>query len=137
AERCHQAAAINPTEGTARANLRSSVTKFLPLTGAAALLLLKGVVFKAPFAIAWVALGMSGILIRDDGRRAWPILLCGLLAVVLTILYLVLLFFGLRSLRVSRFKHVPQRLQTYFHLERSRSWHDFVYSAVGGASLCG
>src|SRR5205085_10208937 len=66
AERFHQAAAINPTEGTARANLRSSVTKFLPLTGAAALLLLKGVVFKAPFAIAWVALRMSGILIRDD-----------------------------------------------------------------------
>jgi hypothetical protein len=46
-----------------------------------------------------------------------------------------MLFSGIRSLRSSRFKHLPERLQRYIHLERSRGWHGFVWRAGGGASL--
>src|SRR5262245_28428586 len=46
-----------------------------------------------------------------------------------------MLFSGLYSLRSSRFKHLPERLQSYIHLERSRAWHGFLWRAVGGASL--
>jgi tetratricopeptide (TPR) repeat protein len=134
-ERFHQAAAINPMGEVARANLKAAVTKFLPLTGAALFFIFKAFALKAPLFVGWITLQSTRLFFRSDDSFSWTALFGGLLALALTILYLVMLFSGVYSLRSSRFKHLPERLQSYIHLERSRAWQGFVWRAVGGASL--
>jgi tetratricopeptide (TPR) repeat protein len=133
--RFHQAAAINPMGEVARANLKASVVKFLPLTGAALFFFLKAFAVKAPFLIGWIGLQVTRVFFRSDDSFSWVALLVGILALALTIFYLIMLFSGVYSLRSSRFKHLPERLQTYIHLEHGRAWRGFVWRAVGGASL--
>ncbi len=134
-ERFHQAAAINPLDEVARANLKGMVRKFLPLTGVALLFFLKAFALKTPFLFGWIALQASRFFFQSDNSISWAALLGGLLALALSILYLIMLFSGLYSLRSSRFKHLPERLQSYIHLERSRAWRGFAWRAAGGASL--
>jgi tetratricopeptide (TPR) repeat protein len=134
-ERFHQAAKINPMGEVARANLKASIKKFLPLSGVALLLFLKAFALKAPFFVGWIGLQASRFFFSSDNSVSWAAFFSGLLAVGLTIFYLIMLISGLYSLRSSRFKHLPERLQSYIHLERSRAWRGFVWRAVGGASL--
>lgn len=134
-ERFHQAAALNPLEETARNNLKTTVSRFLPLTGAALLLFLKAFAFKVPFFVAWIALQMSRVFVaKDTGNFA--VWLLGRIAVVgATVYYLFMLGSGLCSLRSSRFAHLPERLQNYIRMERARSWYSFRWNAIGGAAL--
>lgn len=134
-ERFHQAAAINPMDKVARANLKAAVTKFLPLTGAAVFFIFKAFALKGSFFFGWIALQATRLFFKSDDSFSWTALFGGLLALAITIFYLVLLFSGVYSLRSSRFKHLPERLQSYIHLERSRAWQGFVWRAAGGASL--
>lgn len=134
-ERFHQAAVINPMGEVARANLKRSIKKFLPLSGVALLLSLKALALKAPFFIGWIGLQASRLFFSNGNSVSRAPLFSVLLAVALTIFYLITLFSGLYSLRSSRFKHLPERLRSYIHLERSRAWHGFIWRAVGGASL--
>jgi tetratricopeptide (TPR) repeat protein len=134
-ERFHQAAAINPMDAVARANLKSSVIKFLPLTGVALFIFLKAFAVKAPFLVGWIGLQVTRLFFQSDNSFSWTGIFVGLLSLALTILYVIMLFSGLYSLRSSRFKHLPERLQAYIHMERSRAWRGFVLRAVGGASL--
>jgi tetratricopeptide (TPR) repeat protein len=135
AERFHQAAAINPMGEVARANLKASVIKFLPLTGAALFFFFKAFAVKSPFLIGWIGLQVSRLFYRSDDSFSWTALMVWLLALALTIFYLMMLFSGLYSLRSSRFKHLPERLQKYIRLERGRALRGFVLRAVGGGSL--
>ena|SRR5262249_49609371 len=134
-ERFHQAATINPMGKVARANLRATVTKFLPLSGAAVFFICKAFALKGAFYFGWLTLQASRLFFREDESISWAPLLGGLLALAITIFYLAMLFSGVYSLRSSRFEHLPERLQRYIHLERGRAWGGFVWRAAGGASL--
>jgi tetratricopeptide (TPR) repeat protein len=134
-ERFHQAAAINPMGEVARENLKASVKRFLPLTGVALLLFLKAFALKTPLFFGWIALQASRLFFRSDNSLSWAAIFGWLLTLALTILYLIMLSSGIYSLRSSRFKHLPERLQSYIHMEHGRAWRGFVWRAAGGASL--
>jgi tetratricopeptide (TPR) repeat protein len=134
-ERFHQAAAINPMGAVARANLKSSVIKFLPLTGVAVFLFLKAFAVNAPLFVGGISIQVTRLFFQSDNSISWTMIFVWLLALALTIFYMIILFSGLYSLRSSRFKHLPERLQAYIHMERSRAWRGFASRAVGGASL--
>src|SRR4030095_4279518 len=96
----------------ARANLKASIKKFLPLSDVALLLFLKAFALKAPFFVGWMGFQASRLFLRSDSSISWTAFFGGLLAAALTIFYLIMLFSGLYSLRSSRFKHLPERLQS-------------------------
>src|SRR5262249_6910833 len=96
-ERFHQAAAINRMGEDARANLKVSIKKFLPLTGAGLFLIFKAIALKGSFFFGWAAIQATRFFFRGDKPVSLSVFFAGLLALALTIFYLMMLVSGVRS----------------------------------------
>ncbi len=134
-EMFHQAARLNPMGEVARENLKSSIMKFLPITGGALFLLIKGLglgFFKVPFLFGWFGLQLTRVWWHFNSLYA---LLVTLPLIILSVGWLTMIGSSLLSLRSSRFGHLPENLQGYIRLERERALQTFWLQAAGGLGL--